>query len=658
MSYDIDVDFDHNEVVAKKSNSKISDLILKLTKQENEFFQNNAIEVVFNNGTFSWNSKRKKKAFDINESFFEYSKKCSPATIKSVTDYEEVLKHEISTCVSDDVEYTIKKFSEFDYELLEYFRWSINSEGVLVMFVRTHYGSYKRIIDIETGAKSTNTSNGERIITEIKRKIEEAVNNDVFVSGVTYKKGSVHIDYSNYFIEINRMFMLDECFEMPMPVVISNSPNVPCMFYFDLNKLKHSPCPEWDKWINNRMDIHYHDVFKAWIFSVFVEKNNSRQILWLHDAGGTGKTAAYKAISSFMDKVGFTSINDKTFGNQFGMSSIFGARLVVNGDCKDPNFCSSFEAHQISGGDLVRIEFKGATPFMYESRAKILICSNMQPKINISAFNESSRLIFIPLKDNTQISKEYRDEFIEENANSENQKFQFKRGNLADKLTAEMNGFLFSCKDSYEKLCPYNSNIIIPEQALEEMFGQCASNEVIYFEEIAENYLDFSNKTLFTTAQDLLAFMKSEQDRKAILTDSKRYGNFLRYLKETYNVISMKKTIDVNGVIKRKNVYQGMKIKGNSYKAEVNEDGAEIKKENSWPKSLLTELDRDFFDNDRIYDDFIFNHLIYNDDSTSENIIYERFINFIEAQHWNDFKNYILQSYEIICDGNFSCGLR
>lgn len=297
---------------------------------------------------------------------------------------------------------------------------------------------------------------------------------------------------------IYKMWSMDSRFRLEsMPTELTDDPEVPAFYCFDHDDLEEGEHPNWDSWLT-RMDREARPVFRAWIYSIFDPDNKGRQLIWLQDRGYSGKSSVINAIQRYMGGKGVASISKDSMSDKFGYSQIFGKRLVVYGDTKNPKLLHSEKIHSLLGGDPVQIEKKYADAFTAEIHAKVMVASNIPPEVDLGARNEITRLIFIPLFDPPlDVMKQYCQ--LDENGDIVRYPDgtpKYVGGNLADKLFAEMNAFLHTCEKDYWALCPNRRDIPLPDKLYETLNVSCPSPEHVRMEHFIEERLEFSEEAV------------------------------------------------------------------------------------------------------------------------------------------------------------------
>lgn len=118
----------------------------------------------------------------------------------------------------------------------------------------------------------------------------------------------------------------------------------------------------------------------AWIGSLFDEKSQRQQYVWLHGAGSNGKSSLVRVLQDILGEAASSeSVPDRA--NRFWTSGLLGKRLVYFPDCNNASFVTSGDFKQLTGEDPIRCEIKREAVFTAILPAKYLFLSNNKPRI-------------------------------------------------------------------------------------------------------------------------------------------------------------------------------------------------------------------------------------------------------------------------------------
>jgi len=281
--------------------------------------------------------------------------------------------------------------------------------------------------------------------------------------------------------------------EIKIEKVISNDPNEPCFRFIDLN-MKKGDCTTWMNWMKDTFENHEvtKKLFMAWVGSVVVAKNNSKQIFWLHGFGNDAKTQVINALSEYLGNAA-VALDKNSLANQFGFAKLENKRLVTISDNKNSELLRTSFLHKCSGNDFVDIERKGKDSYSSKLFAKIIVCENIAPTINADEINQVTRLIYVKCKKKTE------EECIRLGIGKLNENGEYVfigNSEFPKKLVAETEAFIAECLEVYKTECPTDSAIAVPKSYIEEYITtNCA--------DISESFdIDILNKHLEKGSDD------------------------------------------------------------------------------------------------------------------------------------------------------------
>lgn len=307
------------------------------------------------------------------------------------------------------------------------------------------------------------------------------------------------------------------------PELISWDPSVLAFKQFDPGLLRQEAIPTWEEFLK-RLD--YPDIFLAWIWSVFDPKNMGRQAMWLQGPGGDGKSRVLYAISQIFGHRQTAAVSQDSFGTQFFFSSVYGKKLTMYGDCKNVRLISHSKIHSLLGGDVVAIERKGQDSFSGRVYSRLLVSSNYHPEIDFSMANERSRIIQVEVA-------------------PPDKKHSHGDPNFEENLIAEKWGFLYRCKEAYERYCPSGMDLLVPNDMMSKMELRCCSRE----SELLDQFID--------------RFLTLDEDSMSIKEDvrQKLVEFFLKHNNRKYDFVQkdLEKRLRNWGVLDAQEIIRGMK---------------------------------------------------------------------------------------------------
>jgi hypothetical protein len=220
--------------------------------------------------------------------------------------------------------------------------------------------------------------------------------------------------------------------------------------------------PNWTEWMGRFRDDEMRECFQMWLGSLFDEKNNGKQVLWLQGSGDDGKSVVCRALEKFWGSM-YQAVNPQAMGDKHGMAYFEGKRLAVVGDNKNPKLIMTAWVHELTGGDRISVDAKGKAPRTAGNICKLMVCANCMPEIETER-NQRSRLLLISMKQRTpdeEVKMGLRD----------NEGRWLGDGSFGPKLEAETEAFLGNCYAKYVKGVPNRSQIPISSVAEDKILG-------------------------------------------------------------------------------------------------------------------------------------------------------------------------------------------
>jgi hypothetical protein len=274
------------------------------------------------------------------------------------------------------------------------------------------------------------------------------------------------------------------------------------------------------------------EVFAAWVYGIYTQKYEGRQLVWLYGRHGEeGKSYVSSAIADglFKSTAGATSNNMVKSANQFTTSQFLDKLFVVYGDCNNKRFLMTELAKTLSTSgkvDAASIEQKYKNATVGYLKTRMLICSNYLPEIADENSLES-RLILVEI----QPFKGNKDPYVKE------------------KLIKELPQLLAYGKVCYEELCVedyYFEMTDKTKQTIKDIQGGFFEDFNIIF----NTYFELDPNGQITGAE-LQAAMKNEKMNQTL------QNNFREYLQRQMGI---EKVTQTNKSIN----YKGLKLKGKS----------------------------------------------------------------------------------------------
>lgn len=183
----------------------------------------------------------------------------------------------------------------------------------------------------------------------------------------------------------------------------TNDPKEPSYAYMGLsNLIRKDVYPQDWFWFEEQISPDLVDMFRAYIYSLFVAENTSRQMLVLYGPGQTGKSTIMNALSLFFDRNNKSSdlvvpASPSSFGTEFFTSTLLGKRVMRLDDSDNPQIHTYTLVKKITGGDAIPINIKFGPMFRKTLNLKIIASLNCKLNLDITKKEEFSRVILIPV---------------------------------------------------------------------------------------------------------------------------------------------------------------------------------------------------------------------------------------------------------------------
>lgn len=325
----------------------------------------------------------------------------------------------------------------------------------------------------------------------------------------------------------------------PMPKVYTNDPDEMALHYIDLDSIvQEGPCPTWDGYLR-RFTAAEADVIKAFVWSIFDAKNTGRQMLYFLDPKGfSGKSVVVSVISEALGEQLCMALQKDSLNNQFSLAKIWDKRLVTIDDNKNPRLLWSEKMHLILGHGMADIEMKGRNSFQAKMQAKVIANGNIPLEVHRDAQHEYTRLIMVQTVVTDEILKEFC--AVDENGNVIRRKngdpILIGDSNFAENLKREFPMFLYKCREIYPKLCPRQSDIIIPDEMMDNILSNSPLEDLV-LDDIADTCVEYDGVSLIKYSDfredffDALSYYRTGGQNA---TDIPSLDQYKDYLKKKY----------------------------------------------------------------------------------------------------------------------------
>lgn len=245
----------------------------------------------------------------------------------------------------------------------------------------------------------------------------------------------------------------------------SNDEEEAAMHHLELESIidNSKQSTELNDFLLNRLPAEQIDTFKAFIWSSYVAKNTSRQLIYVYDPdGNSGKSVFFDTVFKPLADINAKStITGRDLTGDFGMESCYHSRVLIFADNKNPQIVRSQLVHTITGHDEITVNPKNQRHFTFTPHISIWAHSNILPEIDIDATHERTRIALFYFKLSEDAKKQIY--ITDENGNLLRDDMGFLRSKgdskFASKLSSDLPYFLAECKKCYEKLCTTGADI-------------------------------------------------------------------------------------------------------------------------------------------------------------------------------------------------------
>ena len=327
--------------------------------------------------------------------------------------------------------------------------------------------------------------------------------------------------------------------------------------YFNISDVDDIPTPIMDIFESQMADDDI-DTFRAFIYSIFNDKNNYRQLLWLYDGGLSGKSLVCKGLGlfggkHFMSSVKAEQITDKHWGTYFD-----GYRYILFDDNTDPFLISRSVIRTITGGGMISVDAKSSMKVDAITNNKLIVTANIVPIIT-DAKADLSRLILIKINSPDPKNIAFLESFED----------------LSIEISKELKSYIKKCKEPYNKLCPNNNRIELNERQI-RLIETCQGMEVSMRNNFIDSYFTFKQDGILSKKL-LLRCIDHYDDGKVC------YDKLLQYLMS--RGVSTERYEDNNTISQR---YRGICLNN---KWEFKNDMLQIKNNNTTNESNSINID-------------------------------------------------------------------
>lgn len=215
--------------------------------------------------------------------------------------------------------------------------------------------------------------------------------------------------------------------------LIKHSPDIISTLQLNCSYIEGAECPNWIRYVSTlcsdmdgNTDSEKLAVLQEWtglLLSNVTVSRTKKCLVLTSPLGNTGKSVYLYVLGHILGIENTINIPIQKMSDRFAMSDLCGKRADLVGDQTSEDIEDSSGFKQLTGGDGVKIEFKGKQSFNWEFTGGVVVCCNDLPTFTDDKGGHIfERLTILPCE--RVIPKESRD------------------GNLSHKLLKEADGIL------------------------------------------------------------------------------------------------------------------------------------------------------------------------------------------------------------------------
>ena len=451
------------------------------------------------------------------------------------TDAQELIVEAEQSAIGllpDVVNLAAPELTQEDKKILQGVRRTVNDLGNIewLVHVRPSTNTYALCSDIQAGMEMAKQANNESYFFQASNYYTSLLKNNPRTSYPpfaplhqlikTNEDGTVSattpLHFSKY-LELVKPFVInDKGFYIGDICSLSNDLARPNFAYFDIASVTHGDTTSWESF-----ETHFYDyeikVFRAWLGSIVVGECSDTRALVLLDNGGGGKGTLLKILHAALG-TSFGTFTAQGLRKEFAGKEFLGKRVMACTDCKDDPYILTHELiHQVTTGDSLRIEGKGADAYTAPNvYCRVLVATNTMLKIDVNKESDRRRFLLLELK---PYPKETLKKIYQVDENGE--LILDEKGNMIWKgnssfpkqLKAEWPAYLAKCLDAYAELCPDHTNIQIPLKMQETIYTKNVDEDSVELEEILKGMFEFKQSGT-TRRTDFWHMVKSKVNAK------------------------------------------------------------------------------------------------------------------------------------------------
>ena len=217
----------------------------------------------------------------------------------------------------------------------------------------------------------------------------------------------------------------------------------------------------------------------AWIGSLFDERSQRQQYVWMYGGGAVGKGAFVRALKRALGAVARNEDAPRGKPGAFWTMGLLGTRLAIFADCDEPEFVKTGLFKSLTGEDHIRVEIKGGAVMSLELPVKYLFTSNEKPEIS-SDYCDSRRVIYCRMDGAAE---------------------RYEGPDYEEALAAELPAFITTCWFHYQAASYGNPRAVLASSNDEEL-RQVVSEAEHELEAFVDRWLRFERDEAGKLAED------------------------------------------------------------------------------------------------------------------------------------------------------------
>jgi P4 family phage/plasmid primase-like protien len=335
-------------------------------------------------------------------------------------------------------------------------------------------------------------------------------------------------------------------------VLLPHSKEKLSIFQLDCEFDENAKCPQWQSYLDGLctkrdkgVDLETKSVLQEWFGLIVSNVNVAQKVkkcLALYSSlGNTGKSVFLSVLRAVLGDGNVINLAMQEMSQRFAIADLYDKRADIVGDQKADDIEDSSVFKQLTGGDAVKVEFKGKQSFDFVFRGAIVISCNNLPFFKDDKGGHIFERFTIVNCENV-IPEEKRD------------------GDMLSKLMTERDGIFLWAMEGLQRLIR-NGYRFTYSKAISDTVDKYRGNVDTFYKFISENYIITGKRT------DMVA--KTELE-----------GQYERWCEESDYIAIKKRNIaeraEKSDIVLAKyngnRAYRGIKIKTVTEVADVEEE--------------------------------------------------------------------------------------